>query len=124
MIPKPRHLGRPYAEQFCDEAVVSAYRHRPPYPPAGIIRTCAGSTPAWRRPSSTNREYEPYDLVEELELRGLFRLEAAADPGKINISRESWLLVREAFPWDELEPIRVKGFDQPVDVFRVHPPKT
>ena len=31
-IPKPKHLGREYADQFADAAVVAAYRHRPPYP--------------------------------------------------------------------------------------------
>jgi ubiquinone/menaquinone biosynthesis C-methylase UbiE len=30
-IPKPNHLGREYAEQFADPAVVAAYHHRPPY---------------------------------------------------------------------------------------------
>jgi len=51
------------------------------------------------------------------------RLETAADPGGINISRETWLLVRAEFPCDELEPVQVKGFDQPVAVFRVGPPE-
>lgn len=32
MIPKPKHLGLEYAEQFKDRSVVEAYRHRPPYP--------------------------------------------------------------------------------------------
>jgi SAM-dependent methyltransferase len=36
-IPKPRHLGREYAEQFADPAVVAAYHHRPPYP-ADVFR--------------------------------------------------------------------------------------
>jgi SAM-dependent methyltransferase len=31
-IPKPKHLGREYADQFGDAAVVAAYHHRPPYP--------------------------------------------------------------------------------------------
>jgi SAM-dependent methyltransferase len=31
--PKPKHLGREYADQFGDAAVVAAYHHRPPYSP-------------------------------------------------------------------------------------------
>lgn len=31
-LPKPRHLGRQYGDQFGDESVVEAYRFRPPYP--------------------------------------------------------------------------------------------
>ena len=34
MVPKPKHLGRQYADQFQDASVVAAYRHRPTYPPA------------------------------------------------------------------------------------------
>jgi SAM-dependent methyltransferase len=30
--PKPRGLDEKYARQFCDESVVQAYEHRPPYP--------------------------------------------------------------------------------------------
>lgn len=33
MIPKPKHLGLKYAQQFKDRSVVDAYHHRPPYPP-------------------------------------------------------------------------------------------
>jgi class 3 adenylate cyclase len=35
------------------------------------------------------------------------------------ISRETWLLVREAFACEALEPIEVKGFDRPMEVYRV-----
>ena len=31
-IPKPKHLGPEYADQFKDESVASAYLYRPPYP--------------------------------------------------------------------------------------------
>ena len=31
-IPKPKHLGPQYADQFKDESVASAYLYRPPYP--------------------------------------------------------------------------------------------
>jgi len=34
MKPKPIHLSMKYAEQFQDESVAAAYRHRPEYPPA------------------------------------------------------------------------------------------
>lgn len=42
--PKPAHLGRPYAEQFADAAIVAAYRFRPPYPPAtfDVLATLLG----------------------------------------------------------------------------------
>ncbi len=33
MIPKPKHLGPQYGDQFKDQSVASAYRHRPPYSP-------------------------------------------------------------------------------------------
>ena len=39
-IPKPGHLGRQYAEQFADPAVVAAYHHRPP-DPAGVFKNLA-----------------------------------------------------------------------------------
>jgi hypothetical protein len=32
MIPKPKHLGMEYAEQFKDSNIAEAYRYRPPYP--------------------------------------------------------------------------------------------
>jgi len=47
------------------------------------------------------------------------RLETAAAPGTINVSRETWLLVRDEFACEELEPVSAKGFDQPVPVLRV-----
>ncbi|MDJ0868752.1 MAG: adenylate/guanylate cyclase domain-containing protein [Myxococcota bacterium] len=47
------------------------------------------------------------------------RLESAAPPGAILIARETWLLVRDAFACEALEPIVVKGFEKPVGVFRV-----
>jgi SAM-dependent methyltransferase len=31
ILPKPKHLGPEYANQFADPAVVAAYHHRPPY---------------------------------------------------------------------------------------------
>lgn len=32
ITPKPAHLGPQYGAQFSDTSIVSAYRHRPPYP--------------------------------------------------------------------------------------------
>ncbi|MEM7111542.1 MAG: methyltransferase domain-containing protein [Chloroflexota bacterium] len=32
MIPKPKHLGPKYGEQFKDASIVAAYKHRPLYP--------------------------------------------------------------------------------------------
>ena len=34
MLPKPKHLGPQYGEQFKDKSVVEAYRYRPDYPDA------------------------------------------------------------------------------------------
>ena len=31
MLPKPKHLGIEYAEQFQDQSIVDAYQYRPPY---------------------------------------------------------------------------------------------
>lgn len=47
------------------------------------------------------------------------RLENAAPAGGILIARETWLLVQDAFECEALEPIEVKGFDQPIDIFLV-----
>jgi SAM-dependent methyltransferase len=46
-IPKPKHLGRDYADQFGDAAVVAAYHHRPPYSPQifPILRDLVVDTP-------------------------------------------------------------------------------
>ena len=47
------------------------------------------------------------------------RLESAAAPGEILLSRETWLLVRDAFACESLGAVEVKGFDRPMDVYRV-----
>jgi SAM-dependent methyltransferase len=46
-IPKPKHLGRDYADQFGDAAVVAAYHHRPPYSPQifPVLRDLVVDTP-------------------------------------------------------------------------------
>jgi PAS domain S-box-containing protein len=47
------------------------------------------------------------------------RLESSAQPGDVLVSRETWLLVRGVLACEALEPIEVKGFDRPMEVFRV-----
>jgi len=47
------------------------------------------------------------------------RLEQAADPGGIVISKETYGLVRDEIVADELEPIAAKGFAEPVVVYAV-----
>jgi class 3 adenylate cyclase len=47
------------------------------------------------------------------------RLEAAAGPGQILLSHETWRLTREAFVSDALEPIRVKGKAEPLPVYEL-----
>jgi adenylate cyclase len=47
------------------------------------------------------------------------RLQAAAQPGEILISQETWLLVKDAFLCVAKEPIQVKGFDRPIQTYAV-----
>jgi class 3 adenylate cyclase len=47
------------------------------------------------------------------------RLEAAAGPGQILLSHETWRLTREAFVAEPLEPIRVKGKSEPLAVYEL-----
>jgi len=47
------------------------------------------------------------------------RLQAAAEPGTILVSHETWLLIREQFDCDPEEPIHVKGFERPVQTYTV-----
>ena len=47
------------------------------------------------------------------------RLQAAAQPGEILISKETWLLVKDAFSCVAKEPIQVKGFDRPILTYAV-----
>ncbi len=49
MLPKPKHLGPEYAAQFADRSVVTAYRHRPPYP-AEVFDVLAGLIAATPHP--------------------------------------------------------------------------
>jgi class 3 adenylate cyclase len=47
------------------------------------------------------------------------RLEQAADPGGILISRETYGLVRDEIVAEEQEPLVVKGFDEPIGAYAV-----
>jgi adenylate cyclase len=47
------------------------------------------------------------------------RLEQAADPGGIVISKETYALVRDEIVADELEPLMAKGFTEPQTVYSV-----
>lgn len=50
------------------------------------------------------------------------RLESAATPGQILLSRTTWLLLgREAHQCRRLDPIAAKGFAQPIEVFEYRP---
>jgi SAM-dependent methyltransferase len=46
-MPKPKHLGREYADQFGDASIVAAYHHRPPYSPQifPVLRDLVVGTP-------------------------------------------------------------------------------
>jgi adenylate cyclase len=47
------------------------------------------------------------------------RLESAADPGKILITRETWSLVKDAVIAKEMPPLTVKGIGHPVQVYEL-----
>jgi class 3 adenylate cyclase len=47
------------------------------------------------------------------------RLEQAADPGGILVSRETWSLVQDEFVGTAQEPVSVKGFPEPIQAFAV-----
>jgi class 3 adenylate cyclase len=47
------------------------------------------------------------------------RLEAAAEPGKILISHETWSLVKDVVEAAERPPIKVKGIAQPLHAYEV-----
>jgi adenylate cyclase len=47
------------------------------------------------------------------------RLQAAAQPGEILISQETWLLVKDAFSCVAKDPVQVKGFDRPIQTYAV-----
>lgn len=47
------------------------------------------------------------------------RLEEAAEPGHILISKETWSLVNSLVNCIQKEPVNAKGFSEPIDVFQV-----
>ena len=47
------------------------------------------------------------------------RLEFAAEPGKILISRETWSLVKDAVIAEEMPPLTLKGFGRPLQVYEL-----
>ncbi len=71
LLPKPKHLGPEYASQFADPAIVAAYHHRPPYAPA-VFPPWFDEVQTLIERYSTNRAYQSYNLIAELEQRGLF----------------------------------------------------
>lgn len=48
------------------------------------------------------------------------RLEQAAEPGGILVSRETYELVKDDIRLDPRDPVMAKGFDEPITVFAVH----
>ena len=53
------------------------------------------------------------------EVNKAARLEQAADPGGILVSRETWALVRDEIMADAREPLMAKGFPEPIEAFAV-----
>ena len=47
------------------------------------------------------------------------RLEEAAEPGHVLISKETWSLVNSRINCIQKEPVNAKGFSEPIDVFQV-----
>jgi adenylate cyclase len=47
------------------------------------------------------------------------RLESAASPGEILVSHSTWSLVEKHVKGEELDAIRVKGFSEPLQIYRV-----
>ncbi len=47
------------------------------------------------------------------------RLESAARPGETLISHNTWELIKEYVEWEEMNAITVKGFREPLRVYRV-----
>jgi class 3 adenylate cyclase len=54
-----------------------------------------------------------------VEVNRAARLEQAADPGGILISRETWGLVQGEIVAIEQEPLTVKGFEEPIEAYAV-----
>jgi adenylate cyclase len=52
------------------------------------------------------------------------RLESSAATSEIQITHETYILVRDAFECEEKAPFMVKGIDRPIQVYRVSGPVT
>jgi predicted ATPase/class 3 adenylate cyclase len=64
-------------------------------------------------------ETEGEDTIKGPPVNLAARLESAAQPGTVLISYETYKFVRGIFVLQQLEPIQVKGFTEPVEVFKV-----
>jgi class 3 adenylate cyclase len=53
------------------------------------------------------------------EVNKAARLEQAAEPGGILVSSETWSLVREEIAADRCEPLKAKGFPEPIEAYAV-----
>lgn len=62
---------------------------------------------------------EGEDAVTGLPVNLAARLESAAEPGTILISHHTYQHIRGVFDFQPLDPIQVKGFPEPVPVYRV-----
>jgi class 3 adenylate cyclase len=51
------------------------------------------------------------------------RLQAACTPGRVLISRATWLLVQDEFDATGMGAIQVKGFREPIEVYEVAGPR-
>jgi class 3 adenylate cyclase len=47
------------------------------------------------------------------------RLEGQAEPGGILVSNDTWILIKDQFEGEAQEPIQVKGFDKPVQPWKI-----
>jgi class 3 adenylate cyclase/tetratricopeptide (TPR) repeat protein len=70
----------------------------------------------------------PYSVIGDT-VNTASRLEGAAETGQILVSRSTWSLAREAFVFEERDPVKVKGKGKPLEVYelkraRVSPGKT
>jgi predicted ATPase/class 3 adenylate cyclase len=64
-------------------------------------------------------ETEGEDTIKGPPVNLAARLESAAEPGAVLISYETYKFVRGIFSLEQLEPIKVKGFSEPIEVFKV-----
>jgi class 3 adenylate cyclase/predicted ATPase len=64
-------------------------------------------------------ETEGEDTIKGQAVNLAARLESAAEPGTVLISYETYKHVRGIFDLEPLEPIKAKGFSEPVHVYRV-----